>query len=69
MGVHRSTYCRWKRLVERQGLEMLRPRDRALLEPATSRCLDLERRWRGETPVHEVLKPPLGGGGRLAGLD
>ena len=28
MGVHRSTYYRWKQLVERQGLEMLRPRER-----------------------------------------
>ena len=28
MGVHRSTYYRYKREVERQGLEMLRPRER-----------------------------------------
>lgn len=28
MGVHRSTYYRWKRAVERHGLEMLRPRER-----------------------------------------
>jgi transposase len=28
MGVHRSTYYRWKREVERSGLEMLRPRER-----------------------------------------
>jgi transposase InsO family protein len=28
MGVHRSTYYRWKHNVERQGLEMLRPRER-----------------------------------------
>jgi transposase InsO family protein len=28
MGVHRSTYYRWKRQVERSGLEMLRPRER-----------------------------------------
>src|SRR4051794_8186080 len=27
-GVHRSTYYRWKRDVERHGLEMLRPRER-----------------------------------------
>jgi transposase InsO family protein len=27
-GVHRSTYYRWKRLVERHGLEVLRPRER-----------------------------------------
>jgi Helix-turn-helix domain len=27
-GVHRSTYYEWKRKVERQGLEMLRPRER-----------------------------------------
>jgi transposase len=27
-GVHRSTYYRWKRLVERHGLEILRPRER-----------------------------------------
>jgi transposase InsO family protein len=28
MGVHHSTYYRWKRQVERAGLEMLRPRER-----------------------------------------
>ena len=28
MGVHRSTDYRWKGQVERQGLEMLRPRER-----------------------------------------
>jgi transposase len=28
MGVHRSSYYRWKAQVERQGLEMLRPRER-----------------------------------------
>jgi len=28
MGVHRSTYYRWKRQVEACGLEMLRPRER-----------------------------------------
>jgi transposase InsO family protein len=28
MGVHRSTYYRWKRVVDRHGLEMLRPRER-----------------------------------------
>lgn len=28
MGVHRSTYYRWKGEVDRQGLEMLRPRER-----------------------------------------
>ncbi len=27
-GVHRSTYYRWKRIVEGHGLEMLRPRER-----------------------------------------
>ena len=29
MGVHRSTYYRWKGQVQRSGLEMLRPRERA----------------------------------------
>src|SRR5262245_50431352 len=28
MGVHRSTYYRWKPEVERAGLEVLRPRER-----------------------------------------
>ena len=28
MGVHRSTYYRWKAMVEASGLEMLRPRER-----------------------------------------
>lgn len=27
-GIHHSTYYRWKTLVERQGLDMLRPRER-----------------------------------------
>ncbi len=27
-GVHRSTFYRWKRRVERHGLEILRPRER-----------------------------------------
>jgi len=27
-GVHRSTYYRWKRQVDRSGLEMLRPKER-----------------------------------------
>lgn len=27
-GVHRSTYYRWKRMVERHGLGILRPRER-----------------------------------------
>jgi transposase InsO family protein len=27
-GIHHSTYYRWKALVDRQGLEMLRPRER-----------------------------------------
>ena len=30
LGYHRSTYYRWKPIVERQGLEMLRPRERRL---------------------------------------
>src|SRR6266508_3452732 len=27
-GIHRSSYYRWKRQVDRHGLEMLRPRER-----------------------------------------
>ena len=27
-GIHRSTFYRWERMVERSGLEMLRPRER-----------------------------------------
>jgi transposase-like protein len=27
-GVHRSTYYRWKRQVDRHGIEVLRPRER-----------------------------------------
>lgn len=30
MGIHRSTYYRWKRQVDRFGLEVLRPRERRL---------------------------------------
>jgi transposase-like protein len=33
-GVHRSTYYRWKRLVDRHGLEVLRPREAAQAQDA-----------------------------------
>ena len=28
MGIHHSTFCRWRKQAERYGLEMLRPRER-----------------------------------------
>jgi transposase-like protein len=39
-GVHRSTYYRWKRLVDRHGLEVLPPRERRTLDRRRAPRLD-----------------------------
>ena len=44
MGVHRSTYYRWKREVDRQGLEMLRPRERRRPQMPNQLSLLVEQR-------------------------
>jgi hypothetical protein len=44
MGVHRSTYYRWKTQVERQGLEMLGPRERRRLRMPNQLSVLLEQR-------------------------
>ena len=38
MGVHRSTYYRWKAQVDRHGLELLRPPSGVRRFPTSSRC-------------------------------
>ena len=47
-GVHRSTYYEWKRKVDRQGLEMLRPRERRRprAQPALAAGRAADRRFR-----------------------
>ena len=47
MGVHRSTYCRWKREVDCQGLEMLRPRERRRPVMPSQLSVLVEQRVRG----------------------
>ena len=44
MGVHRSTYYRWKRQVGRSGLEMLRPRERRRPQMPNQLSVMLEQR-------------------------
>jgi transposase InsO family protein len=43
-GIHHSTYYRWKALVERQGLEMLRPRERRAPQMPNAIPLFIEQR-------------------------
>jgi transposase InsO family protein len=42
-GVHRSTYYRWKRQVDRHGLEMLRPRERRVPRMPNHQPLQVEQ--------------------------
>src|SRR5215216_7861082 len=44
MGVHRSTYYRWKGQVGRSGLEMLRPRERRRPQMPNQLSVMLEQR-------------------------
>ena len=52
-GVHRSTYYRWKRQVDRHGLEMLRPRKRRRPQMPNQ----LPGWWRSESSVSRSLVP------------
>jgi hypothetical protein len=57
MGVHRSTYYRWKVQVERQGLEMLRPRERRRPLMANQFSMLLEQRIVAFSLGHPGLGP------------
>ena len=69
-GVHRSTYYRWKRMIERHGLEILRPRERRAprmpnqLSPLVEQRIVIPRRYGNNlsrflehTPLR-VTQPP-----------
>jgi transposase InsO family protein len=56
-GVHRSTYYRWKQAVDRQGLEMLRPRERRRPLMPNQLPLLIEERIVGFSLGHPGLGP------------
>jgi transposase InsO family protein len=56
-GVHRSTYYRWKRSVDRQGLEMLRPRERRRPQMPNQTPLIVEQRIVAFSLGHPGLGP------------
>jgi transposase InsO family protein len=75
MGIHHSTYYRWKHLAERFGLEILRPRERrpARMPNATSpfveqRVLAFALAYAGQGPrrISAELARPKWGGIRLS---
>jgi transposase InsO family protein len=57
MGVHRSTYYRWKRQVDRSGLEMLRPRERRRPRMPTQLSVMVEQRIVAFALGHPGLGP------------
>ena len=57
MGVHRSTYYRWKRQVERSGLEMLRPRERRRPQMPNQLSMMVEQRIVAFALGHPGLGP------------
>jgi transposase InsO family protein len=57
MGVHRSTYYRWKAQVDRQGLEMLRPRERRRPQMPNQLSLLVEQRIVAFALGHPGLGP------------
>jgi transposase InsO family protein len=57
MGVHRSTYYRWKQVVERSGLEMLRPRERRRPQMPNQLSLVVEQRIVAFSLGHPGLGP------------
>jgi len=56
-GVHRSTYYRWKSQVDRQGLEMLRPRERRRPVLPNQLPMVIEERIVGFSLGHPGLGP------------
>jgi hypothetical protein len=57
MGVHRSTYYRWRAQVERSGLEMLRPRERRRPRMPNQFSLVVEQRIVAFSLGHPGLGP------------
>ena len=57
MGVHRSTYYRWKARVDRSGLEMLRPRERRRPQMPNQLSLLVEQRIVAFALGHPGLGP------------
>lgn len=57
MGVHRSTYYRWKTQVDRQGLEMLRPRERRRPQMPNQLSVMVEQRIVAFSLGHPGLGP------------
>src|SRR3954451_20583858 len=57
LGVHRSTYYRWKREVDRQGLEMLRPRERRRPAMPNQLSVMVEQRIVAFALGHPGLRP------------
>ena len=56
-GVHRSTYYRWKSMVERSGLEMLRPRERRAPRMPNALSPVIEQRILAFSIAHPGLGP------------
>jgi len=56
-GIHRSTYYRWKGMVERSGLEMLRPRERRLPRMPNQLSPVIESRILAFSIAHPGLGP------------
>jgi transposase len=57
MGVHRSTYYRWKHEVRRSGLEMLRPRERRRPQMPNQLSMMVEQRIVAFALGHPGLGP------------
>lgn len=56
-GIHRSTYYRWRRAVERHGLEMLRPRERRAPQMPNALPKMIEERILSFAIAHPGLGP------------
>ncbi len=59
-GVHRSTFYRWKRQVDRHGLEVLRPRERRRPKMPNQLPAMVEERIVAFAIAHPGLGPPAG---------
>lgn len=75
MGIHRSTFYRWKRLADRYGLELLRPRERRAPRMPNAIQPHLEQKiiafalgfpGKGPQAIADELARPKWGGLRLS---
>jgi len=57
MGIHRSTYYRWRKQVERFGLDLLRPRERRKPRMPNATPLTIERRVLAFSLAHPGFGP------------